>query len=145
MIAYFDTSALVPLFVEEPTSARCIRLWDEADRVVAARIVYVEARAALARAERLGRMSARALRGAVDDLDRSVVQVDHVELTEQLVRDAGALAQDRGLRGYDAVHLAAAVAIADDQTVLVTGDGDLASAAGEMGLAVALTTGGDNV
>ena len=140
MIAYFDTSALVPLFVEEPTSARCARLWDETDRVVAARIVYVEARAALAQAERLDRMSTRALRRAVEDLDRSVSQIDHVEITEQLVRDAGALAQDRGLRGYDAVHLAATAVIADDQTVLVTGDGALASAAGELGLAVALTT-----
>ena len=141
MIAYFDTSALVPLFVEEPASARCARLWDEADRVVAARIVYVEARAALAQARRLGRLSARALGRAVEDLDRSVAQIDHVEIAEQLVRDAGALSQDRALRGYDAVHLAAAVAIAGAQTVLVTGDDDLASAAGEMGLAVALTTG----
>jgi predicted nucleic acid-binding protein len=40
-------------------------------------------------------------------------------------------------RGYDAVHLAAALTVADDDLVVVTGDGELATAATDAGLALA--------
>lgn len=140
MIAYFDTSSVVPLLVEEPSSATCARLWDTASRVVSTRVLYVEARAALAQAARQERLSAQALRRAVADLDRTVDQIDHVEVTEQLVRDAGALAQSHGLRGYDALHLAAASSIADEQTVFVAGDAILVDAAQAMLLATARTS-----
>ena len=57
MIAYFDTSALIPLLIDEPASVRAARLWDEAARVVSVRLAYPEARAGLARAGRMGRLS----------------------------------------------------------------------------------------
>ncbi len=59
MIAYFDTSALLPLLVEEPGSVRAGEVWDGAERMVTARVAYPEGRAALARARRLGRLGAR--------------------------------------------------------------------------------------
>jgi len=46
VIAYFDTSAVVPLLVDEPGSSTAATLWDRADRVVSVRLVYAEARAA---------------------------------------------------------------------------------------------------
>ena len=52
-------------------------------------------------------------------------------------RNAGDLAQAHQLRGYDAVHLPAAVAALDAELVLVTGDNDLAGAARAQGLPVA--------
>src|SRR5437870_1138678 len=55
VIAYFDTSAVVPLLVQEPATSRAIALWEGADRVAAVRLVYPEARAALAQAHRLDR------------------------------------------------------------------------------------------
>lgn len=60
--------------------------------------------------------------------------MDGVELTEGLALRAGELAEIFALRGYDAVHLASAEAIADDDTALVTADHDLASAAASLGL-----------
>lgn len=57
MIAYFDTSALIPLLIEEPRSPRAGRVWDVAEHVTSVRLIYTEARAALARAARLGRLS----------------------------------------------------------------------------------------
>jgi uncharacterized protein len=112
VIAYFDTSAIIPLIINEPSSDRCNRVWDESSRVVSVRLLYPEARAALAKAERMGRLSA-AHRG-------------------------GELAQAHGLRGHDAVHLAAASAVADSDVVLVTGDSDLAKAANSIGIAVSI-------
>jgi len=59
VIVYLDTSALFPLLVAEPSSTRYSRLWNDATRVVSTRLLYPEACAALARAERMGRLTRR--------------------------------------------------------------------------------------
>ncbi|MBA2610012.1 MAG: type II toxin-antitoxin system VapC family toxin [Actinobacteria bacterium] len=139
MIAYFDTSSLVPLLVDEPGSETAGRLWIEADRLVSARLLYPEARSALASAERTRRITAADLRTAVLDLDKLLLQVEAVEVTHSLAHRAGELAQTHALRGYDAVHLAAAESIADADLVLVAGDADLLEAATTIGIATATT------
>lgn len=139
MIAYFDTSAIVPLLVEEAGSDRATRLWDEADRVVSIRLVYAEGRAALAAAARAGRLERFAADAAVRGLDGLYTQMDLVETSDAVVRRAGALAEVHALRGYDAVHLAAAESIGQEDAVLVAGDGPLCRAAAVLGLAVART------
>ena len=53
MIVYVDTSALVPLLINEPTSEACGEIWDSADSITVTRLAYIEAVAALAMAERL--------------------------------------------------------------------------------------------
>ena len=139
MIAYFDSSAVIPLLIGEPSSATCVRMWNEAARSVSVRLLYPEARAALARAERMGRITKSQHQVAVTELETIITEIDHVEITAQLARNAGDLAQAHQLRGYDAVHLAAAMAAFDAELVLVTGDNDLAGAARSLGLPVALT------
>jgi uncharacterized protein len=140
VIAYFDTSAIVPLVVHEATTEVCNRLWNESTRVVSVRLIYPEARAALARAGRMGRLTRSQLNAAVVELDSLIEEVDVIELSPDIARLAGHLAQKHGLRGYDAVHLAAALAVADDDLVLVTGDLDLAAAAQTAGIAVSVVT-----
>jgi predicted nucleic acid-binding protein len=137
VIAYFDTSAVVPLLVVEAGSARAASLWDGADRVVSARLLYPEGRAALAQAHRLGRLTPLQLREVVTELDSRFDQLDVVEIDEQLARRAGELAELHGLRGYDAVHLAAADRIRGPDLVVVDGDGALLDAAAAEGIAVA--------
>nr|WP_276976694.1 type II toxin-antitoxin system VapC family toxin [Ferrimicrobium acidiphilum] len=139
MIAYFDTSAIVPLLVEESGSERANLLWNEADRVVAARLVYAEGCAAVAMAARLGRLDQAGLRIAKYELDQLYRQMDIVEISDEIVRRAGVLAEEHSLRGYDAVHLASAEAVSEDGFVLVNGDGSLLQAASALGLAVART------
>ncbi|MBW3575966.1 MAG: type II toxin-antitoxin system VapC family toxin [Actinobacteria bacterium] len=139
MIAYFDTSSIVPLLVDEPATDRCQEHWDAADRVVTVRLARVEAHAALAQAERSGRMSSRQLGSAVMDLDELLGQVDHVEVDDELVRAAAALAEAAGLRAYDAVHLAAALHVADRDLVVVAGDRSFLAAATTAGLTIAQT------
>ena len=143
MIAYFDTSALIPLVIEEPGSLRAGRVWDLADHLTSVRLIYTEARAALAQAERMGRLAAAALPGALDALEGLYGQLDLLEVDDLLVRRAGELAQHHALRGYDAIHLAAAERVHDDTTLLVAGDGELCAAAGALGLAVADTSADD--
>ena len=140
MIAYFDTSALIPLIVDEPVSAVCVRLWNEAERVVSSRLLYPEARAALAQAERMKRLGASELEHAVQELDSLVSEISFLELSADVAASAGDLAQAHGLRGYDAVHLASALLVNDQELVLVAGDHQLAVAARNSGIAVAVTT-----
>ncbi len=49
MELFFDTSALVPLLLEEPFSKKAARAWDSATRVWAWKWMQVEAEAALSR------------------------------------------------------------------------------------------------
>lgn len=135
MIVYFDTSAIVPIIIEEPSSPAASRLWDEADRVVSSRLVYAECRAALALAHRMGRMGDDELQTAVQDFESLHQQLDTVEVTESLVRGAGSLAQQFALRGYDAVHLASAQLVHDPDMVLAAGDKSLLEAARSLGIA----------
>jgi predicted nucleic acid-binding protein len=142
VIVYFDTSAIVPVVIDEVSSPRASRLWDEADRVVSSRLVYPEARAALAMAHRMDRLNREELRSAVDDFEELHHQLDLVEVTEEVVRDAGQLAEQFGLRGYDAVHLASARVVTDTELVLACGDQGLIAAARALGLGTADLTGG---
>lgn len=140
MIVYFDTSALIPLLIAGPGSAVAGRLWDTADRVASARLVYPEARAALAMAHRQDRLTTRQYRDAVGGLEGLYHQLDIVEIDAALAATAGDLAELHGLRGYDAVHLAAAKLLEDPDLVLAAGDNDLLTAATASGLATTATT-----
>ncbi len=137
MIAYFDTSAIVPLLIAETGSRVAGEVWDSADRIVSIRLVYPEAHAALAQAQRLDRVSARDLRRAVSELDARFEEMDLVEIDDVLAHLAGEKAEAHGLRGYDAVHLAAALRVHDPDVVLIAGDRALVGAANSEGLAVA--------
>lgn len=70
------------------------------------------------------------------DLDELLLEVEHIEIDHSHVRVAGDLAEDHALRGYDAVHLATALSVSEDDLVLVTGDSDLVTAATYLGLSV---------
>jgi uncharacterized protein len=104
---------------------------------VSVRLIYPETRAALAQAERLGRLTARQLRDAVAAFDSVFEEIDLVEVDDGLARRAGELAEARQLRGYDAVHLAAADRVHDPDVVVVAGDGALLDAATAEGMKAA--------
>lgn len=135
MITYVDTSTMIKLLIDEDGTDDAARIWDEPDVVATARIGHVEARAALAAARRQDRISAAAFRGAVEGLEMLWAQVSIVEIDEQVARLAGDLATAHGLRGYDAVHLAAAQVVGAD--VFSSADRRLCDAASSSGLHVA--------
>lgn len=140
MNVYFDTSALVPLLVSESTSAACRELWESADRILATRLAYVESAAALAQAARLRRISGRQHRQTLALLDQLWSSVDVIELDEALMSQAAALCMKHVLRGSDATHCAAALAVSDDQLVGASGDARLLAAWRSEGLAVSDVT-----
>ena len=137
MIAYLDTSALVPLFIAEPGTSAVRALWESSSRHLSSRLAVPESRAALARASRVGRLDRSSLRTAVAEADRVIDLLDLVEVGPAIATHAGELALHLGLRGYDAVHLASAMALADGDLVMAAGDRELLDAALQVGLQVA--------
>ena len=137
MIAYLDTSALVPLLIAEPGTSAVRALWESSSRHLSSRLAVPESRAALARASRVGRLDRSTLRTAVAEADRVIDLLDLVEVSPAIATHAGELALHLGLRGCDAVHLASAMALADGDLVMAAGDRELLEAALQVGLQVA--------
>ena len=140
MIVYFDTSALIPLCVDEPGTTIASDLWTSAEARVSARVVHVEATAALGLAHRVGRLTSRQLATSLRSFASLLDQLDFVEITADLTADAASLAIAQKLRGYDAIHCAAGVSLASQRSVAATGDGDLRAAWQRLGLATADTS-----
>jgi predicted nucleic acid-binding protein len=108
--------------VAEPGTDTVAQAWTAADSVVAARLLYPEARAGLAAALRGGRVPQRLYRGRKAALEELWREFDIVEITPTLAQSAGDLAERLGLRGYDAVHLAAVLHIQADALVTAAED-----------------------
>jgi uncharacterized protein len=135
VITYVDTSTLMKLVVEEEGSDRAELVWQSADSVASVRLVVVEASAALASAARSNRLSAAQLPVARTELAALVEDFHLVEVTAALIDSASALAESESLRGYDAVHLAAALFVGAE--VLTSVDRALCVAAERHGMHVA--------
>ena len=141
MIAYFDTSALVPLVLREPSSAECARLWNESDAVASTALTYVEAIAALAMAERRGRLTPQMRERSLEELDGYWADVVRLRVDDQIVVRAAQVALRFGLRGYDAVHAVSAELLAGDDLVACAGDRALLVAWAGLGLTIRDTQG----
>ncbi|TCJ20687.1 PIN domain-containing protein [Rubrobacter taiwanensis] len=113
MILYLETSALVKLYAEEDGTEVVERAVEEAELVVSSVVAYAEARAALARKYREGIFSEEEHREAVEALDEDWETLEKPEVTEELAREAGGLAQEHALRVFDAIHLASALRACD--------------------------------
>lgn len=135
MITYVDTSSLLKLVIDEKGSDRAQAVWDAADVLASVALIVVEGRAALAAARREGRLDATGHRRARDEFQALTDNLTIVEVTEELIDTAADLAEAESLRGYDAVHLAAALSI--EATVLTSADGELCLAAERRGFHVA--------
>jgi predicted nucleic acid-binding protein len=115
VILYLDTSALVKLFTDESGSDEARGAAVSADESASAVIAYAEARSALARALATRRMTRRDANAASRDLDALWPDLIKVIVDEELALRAGELASRHVLRGMDALHLAAALALAVDR------------------------------
>jgi uncharacterized protein len=133
-VAYFDSSALVKLVIDEPGSDDAALLWDGADAVVTSRVAHPEVRAALAAAHRDGRIDEEGHRVAKTEWEAFQQALRLVELTSQLEADAGDLAERHALSGLDAIHLASALTLTGLSIIVATWDARLLHAAQSAGL-----------
>lgn len=106
MNAYLDTSALVKLLIAEPDSAALMQALLSAD-LFTCRVTYAEARAAIARREREKPEFIAEWVAARAHLAANWPALQAIEVGQPLVEKAGDFADAFGLRGYDAIQLAA--------------------------------------
>jgi predicted nucleic acid-binding protein len=135
VITYVDTSVLVKLVVDEDGSDRAALIWDTADVLASCALIVVEGRAALASARRAGRLDAAQHRRARAAFGALVDQLTSLEITDALISQAARLAEEESLRGYDAVHLGAALSVGAE--VFASSDRALCAAADHRGLHIA--------
>ena len=113
MAAYFcDTSAIVKRYVNEPGTAWLISVTDRAagDRVFVAGITGAETVAAITRKARGGGLSPADAVAAIAAFRHDFAnEFGIVAITPKLIAEAMSLAEKHGLRGYDAVQVAAAL------------------------------------
>jgi len=99
----------VKLYVEEDGSEAVAAALEGAEAACTVRVSYAEARAAFARHRREGALTLGDLRRVVRALDEDWATYQVVDVSDGLVRRAGALSERYALRAYDAIQLAAAL------------------------------------
>lgn len=135
---YWDASAIVPLCVEEPRSAK-LRKLAEAESIVTWCLSAVEVRSAIERRTRDGSLPPRARERALGDLRELAEGWTEVAAIGSVRERALRLLGVHLLRAADAVQLAAALIVAEDQPTghsFVCSDSRLCAAAEREGFAV---------
>ena len=139
MILYLDASALVKRYVAELGSSEVSAAISLAQVTGTAILSRAEVEAALAKAVRIQALTEEEGLACLQVFRNEWLDLVRVQATEMVVAQAGVLAWDHGLRGYEAVHLAAASAWQDAlgaRVTLVTFDQHLWTAAESVGLGV---------
>ncbi len=137
MILYLDTSSLVKLYVDEDCSD-VVREWsEEAEAVATSRVTYPEALSAFARRWNRGDLTDDEMSLARESFAGDWPVFIHLSVDE---RRAGGLVVEHLLRGFDAVHLAAAKDLSErfssEEVVFSSFDGALLRAARSEGLSI---------
>lgn len=143
---FFDSSGLVKRYVNETGS-----VWVEnttvstsGNAIFVANITGVEVVSAIARRVRGGRLSNADAVSAISSLENDLIaEYLLTDISFAVVKSAMSLAKNRGLRGYDAVQLAVALEINQNNLafnfqpiIFVSADNELNNAALAEGLAV---------
>ena len=136
---YLDTSALVKRYVAEDGSDAVADLLNAAEYQAASIVTEAELPAALGRATRVGAISERDGQAAMKVWQKDREELLWIQLPQKTAQQAGKLAWQEGLRGYDAIHLATALwwqANLRQELVVATYDRELWRAAKKHGLSV---------
>ena len=136
---YLDTSALVKRYAREVGTLWVLDLIESGNNICIAGITGPEIIAAFHRKARQGEISGEAAAQASENFKedyRGAYQI--VEISQDLIDSAMALAETHNLRGYDAVQLAAAMRLKNpggiNDLIFVSADINLNAAAGSEGM-----------
>lgn len=139
MIIYLDTSALLKQYIQEAGSEDVIKLLEAANSNGTNLLTYVEIASAIARAVRMKLISASEAQLTWQDFLIDWEMLVRLDISGGITKRAAALAWEYGLRGYDAMHFASALAWQDSintPVTLATYDRDLWMAAQRAGMEV---------
>jgi predicted nucleic acid-binding protein len=108
-VIYADPSVIVKRYHEEAGSHRVRDHWSNIERIFTSRVAYAEVHAAFARKYREGQLPRTRLRAIADAFDLEWPAYDQIPLENPMLGGIRRLVHRHPLRGYDAIHLAAAL------------------------------------
>ena len=121
MIVYFDTSALVKRYLRETDSEKVIALINESENLFGSVVVaQVEMSAAFQKAVRMNIASSSMATEIWNDFLDHWQSFTRLRVTVGMIERASDIAWKYGLRGYDSLHLAAALTWQELLSVMVT-------------------------
>ena len=136
---FWDSSAIVPLMIVEPSSARVRNWFDSDSEIIVWTLTRVELLSAIARLRREDSRSATILTVVRRNIMRAWDGWSEITNVELVRRHAERLVESYPLRAADALQLGAALIAAEGEPAnldLVTLDHNLADAAEREGFAV---------
>ncbi len=136
---FWDTSAIVPVLLEEPSSPRARELADDGTQLAVWWATLVECVAAIARRDRGGELDTEQVTLARETLGALMSRWTEIPPTERIRKSAQRLVSVHDLRTANAFQLAAALAASDGEPetiAIVTLDERLALAARREGFPV---------
>ena len=111
MIVYLDTSSLVKLYVEEDESSKVDVLVKSSEVTATSLVAYAEARAAFARRFREKAFTTDEYNRLKEFFYKDWSRYLILNVTRDMIRLAGDLAEKYALRGFDSIHLASALTL----------------------------------
>ncbi|MCY4133234.1 MAG: type II toxin-antitoxin system VapC family toxin [Nitrospira sp.] len=108
---YFDTSALIKLFILEKGSEDAQRLSHDHVPVATATIAYPEMYSGFNRRKREGYLSGQQYTRLTRRFEEHWTTYIRIELTREILAVAKILLERHPLRAYDAIHLASAISL----------------------------------
>lgn len=136
---FWDSSALVPLFVTQPASARVASFLEDDEDVFVWALTDVEIGSAVARLEREGLLTPARAQEIDRDVETLLQRAMTIELAAKVKSRARRLVRSHTLRAADALQLGAALVACNDEPVgfeFVCIDARLADAARREGFTV---------
>lgn len=143
IVSYFDASALVPLLIAESSTRTCREVWLRSEHRISSVIVKAEVAAALAKAHRMNRIDKSARDAALGAATRLWSACDMLVVSGTVADAAADVAVRHQLRGYDAVHVATSLLVAED-ALGVSGDAAMIAVWRSLGIATADVTAGSH-
>jgi predicted nucleic acid-binding protein len=145
-VRFWDTSAIVPLLVGEPSTPDVMAVADEDREMVVWWATQVECMSAIARMDREARLAPSGTTNAIERLDELIRAWQEVQPVDRIRRTANRLLRTHGLRAADAFQLSAAISASEEQPSslrFVTLDARLAQAAEREGFKVVVPSTGE--
>ncbi len=106
---YADASVIVKRYYQEPGSARVRERWTTFERVFTSRVSYAEVHAAFARKRRDGGLPVSVFRTIAAAFEAEWPAYDQILVDSATLAAVRRLVRGHLLRGFDAIHLAAAL------------------------------------
>ena len=111
MILYFDTSALIKRYFQEPYSDDVLSMWKSATQIATSSVAYAETMATIYRKKREENLKDTLIIEISNLFREDWESFIRIKVNDQVNKYVDRAVKNHPLRGFDAIHLASAILI----------------------------------